>query len=166
MTLSICGQQHAAPASAAAAGRSDRLTGIALMTGSAASNQLGAATAALAFPALGPAGVVAVRQWVAGALLLAAARPRFASFTRAQWRPVLALALIFATMNLSLYAAVARLGLGLAVTLEFLGPPSTSGARCSPVPPWPSWPGLSRAPTTPASSSPCWPPPAGRGTSW
>ena len=42
-----------------------RLTGIALMTGSAASSQLGAATAALAFPALGPAGVVAVRQWVA-----------------------------------------------------------------------------------------------------
>jgi len=70
--------------------------------------------------------VVAVRQWVAGALLLAAARPRFASFTRAQWRPVLALALIFATMNLSLYAAVARTGLGLAVTLEFLGPLSVA----------------------------------------
>src|SRR5215469_10964984 len=103
-----------------------RLTGVALMTGSAASNQLGAATAALAFPALGPAGVVAVRQWVAGVLLLAAARPRFASFTREQWRPVLALALIFATMNLSLYAAVARIGLGLAVTLEFLGPLSVA----------------------------------------
>ena len=40
------------------------------MTGSAASNQFGAATAALAFPVLGPAGVVAVRQWVAGAVLL------------------------------------------------------------------------------------------------
>src|SRR5215831_16401366 len=101
MTLSICGQQHSAPAGAATAGQSDRLTGIALMTGSAASNQFGAATAALAFPAMGPAGVVAVRQWVAGALLLTAARPRFASFTRQQWRPVLALALIFATMNLS-----------------------------------------------------------------
>jgi inner membrane transporter RhtA len=70
--------------------------------------------------------VVAVRQWVAGVLLLAAARPRFASFTRGQWRPVLALALIFATMNLSLYAAVARIGLGLAVTLEFLGPLSVA----------------------------------------
>jgi inner membrane transporter RhtA len=44
-------------------------TGIALMTGSAASNQIGAATAALAFPVLGPAGVVAVRQWVAGGFL-------------------------------------------------------------------------------------------------
>jgi inner membrane transporter RhtA len=110
----------------AAARPPGRLTGIALMTGSAASNQAGAATAALAFPVLGPAGVVAVRQWVAGALLLAAARPKFTSFTREQWRPVVALALIFATMNLSLYAAIDRIGLGLAVTLEFLGPLSVA----------------------------------------
>ncbi len=107
---------------AATARQHDRLTGVALMTGSALSNQLGAATAALAFPVLGPAGVVAVRQWVAGAVLVSTVRPRFASFTREQWQPVLALALIFATMNLSLYTAIDRIGLGLAVTLEFLGP--------------------------------------------
>jgi inner membrane transporter RhtA len=100
----------------------DRLGGIALMTGSALSNQLGAATAALAFPVLGPLGVVAVRQWVAGALLASTLRPDFRSFTARQWRAVLALALIFATMNLSLYLAIDRIGLGLAVTLEFLGP--------------------------------------------
>jgi inner membrane transporter RhtA len=104
------------------AGRAGRLTGIALMTGSAAANQLGAASAALAFPVLGPAGVVAVRQWVAAIALVATVRPRFTAFTARQWRPVLALALIFATMNLSLYTAVNRIGLGLAVTLEFLGP--------------------------------------------
>jgi inner membrane transporter RhtA len=92
------------------------------MTGSAASSQLGAATAVLAFPVLGPAGVVAVRQWVAGVLLLVTVRPRFAALTREQWRPVLGLAVIFATMNLSLYAAVSTIGLGLGVTLEFLGP--------------------------------------------
>jgi inner membrane transporter RhtA len=109
-----------------ASGQHDRLTGIALMTGSAASNQLGAATAALAFPVLGPAGVVAIRQWVAGAILFTTVRPRFTSFTREQWRPVLALALIFATMNLSLYLAIDRIGLGLAVTLEFLGPLSVA----------------------------------------
>jgi len=111
---------------AAAAGSPGRFAGIALMTGSAASNQVGAAIAALAFPVLGPAGVVAVRQWVAGILLLAAARPKFASLTRRQWRPVLALALIFATMNLSLYLAIDTIGLGLAVTLEFLGPLSVA----------------------------------------
>ena len=112
MTISIRAQGLPA---AVVAGRRDRLTGTALMTGSAAANQLGAATAALAFPVLGPAGVVAIRQWVAGAVLLTTVRPRFTSFTRAQWRPVVALALIFATMNLSLYLAIDRIGLGLAV---------------------------------------------------
>jgi inner membrane transporter RhtA len=111
---------------AADGGPSGQLTGIALMTGSAMSNQLGAATAALAFPALGPAGVVAIRQWVAGVVLLSSVRPRFRAFTRRQWGPVVALALIFATMNLSLYTAVDRIGLGLAVTLEFLGPLSVA----------------------------------------
>ncbi len=120
------GQPGADAARGAAADQADRLTGIALMTGSALSNQLGAATAALAFPVLGPAGVVAVRQWVAGAVLVSTVRPRFASFTRSQWRPVLALAVIFATMNLSLYTAIDRIGLGLAVTLEFLGPLSVA----------------------------------------
>ena len=108
------------------AGRTDRLTGIALMTGSAASVQLGAATAALAFPVLGPAGVVAIRQWVAGIVLLSAVRPKFGSFTRQQWRLILTLTLIFAIMNLSLYVAIDRIGLGLAVTLEFLGPLSVA----------------------------------------
>jgi len=105
---------------------SGRLAGTALMTGSAASNQIGAATAALAFPVIGPAGVVAVRQWVAGAVLLVTVRPKFASFTRQQWRPVLTLAAIFAIMNLSLYTAIDSIGLGLAVTLEFLGPLSVA----------------------------------------
>src|SRR5271154_1910166 len=117
MTVPAAEQRLSAAADAAApAPPSGRLTGIALMTGSAASNQLGAATAALAFPVLGPAGVVAIRQWVAGAVLFTTVRPRFASFTRAQWYPVLALALIFATMNLSLYLAIDKIGLGLAVT--------------------------------------------------
>jgi threonine/homoserine efflux transporter RhtA len=121
-------EQHlpTATGGTATAGQPGQLTGIALMTGSAASNQLGAAIAALAFPVLGPAGAVAVRQWVAGAVLLTVVRPKFTSFTRQQWRLVLALALIFATMNLSLYTAIDRIGLGLAVTLEFLGPLSVA----------------------------------------
>jgi inner membrane transporter RhtA len=110
----------------ASPGQRDTLTGVALMTGSAASNQFGAATAALAFPVLGPLGVVALRQWVAAAVLLTATRPKVRAFTARQWRPVLALALIFATMNLSLYLAIDRIGLGLAVTLEFLGPLSVA----------------------------------------
>ncbi|MFF3001992.1 DMT family transporter [Kitasatospora sp. NPDC057940] len=92
------------------------------MLGSGLSNQTGASMAALAFPVIGPVGVVAVRQWVAAGALWAVGRPRPRSFTAAQWRPVLGLAVVFAVMNLSLYTAIDRIGLGLAVTLEFLGP--------------------------------------------
>lgn len=99
-----------------------RGAGVALMLGSGLSNQTGASVAALAFPVIGPAGVVAVRQWVAAVVLGAVGRPRLRHFTAEQWRPVLGLALVFAGMNLSLYTAIDRIGLGLAVTLEFLGP--------------------------------------------
>jgi len=99
-----------------------RMAALATLVGSGLSNQTGAAIGSLAFPVLGPLGVVAVRQYVASIVLFAVARPRLRSFTRHQWWPVLLLALVFGTMNLSLYTAIDRVGLGLAVTLEFLGP--------------------------------------------
>ncbi|CAL9673768.1 Threonine_homoserine exporter RhtA [Streptomyces sp. enrichment culture] len=99
-----------------------RLAGVATMVGSGLSNQTGAAIGSLAFPVIGPAGVVAVRQYVAAVVLWAVSPPRLRSFTWRQWWPVLSLAVVFGTMNLSLYTAIDRIGLGLAVTLEFLGP--------------------------------------------
>ncbi|WP_328408212.1 EamA family transporter [Streptomyces violaceus] len=99
-----------------------RLAGVVTMFGSGLSNQTGAAIGSLAFPVLGPVGVVAVRQYVAAIVLMAVGRPRLRTFTKRQWWPVLLLALVFGTMNLSLYSAIDRIGLGLAVTLEFLGP--------------------------------------------
>jgi inner membrane transporter RhtA len=98
------------------------LVGTATMVGSALCNQIGAGLGSLAFPVIGPAGVVAVRQYVAAVVLLCIGRPKLRAFTARQWRPVLLLAVVFATMNLSLYTAINRIGLGLAVTLEFLGP--------------------------------------------
>ncbi|WDV56218.1 EamA family transporter [Streptomyces coeruleorubidus] len=99
-----------------------RLVGVVTMFGSGLSNQTGAAIGSLAFPVLGPVGVVAVRQYVAAIVLMTVGRPRLRTFTKQQWWPVLLLALVFGTMNLSLYSAIDRIGLGLAVTLEFLGP--------------------------------------------
>jgi inner membrane transporter RhtA len=113
---------HFAYASARAMLGGMNVKGTALMLGSGLSNQVGAAVASLAFPVLGPVGVVAVRQWTAAAVLMTAGRPRLRTFTAREWWPVLGLAAVFATMNLSLYAAIERIGLGLAVTLEFLGP--------------------------------------------
>ncbi|MFC7533077.1 DMT family transporter [Actinoplanes sp. GCM10030250] len=102
--------------------RSGVLGGLATMVGAAASNQVGAAVGAHAFPMIGPAGVVAVRQFVAAAVLLPVVRPDVRRFTWGQWWPTLLLGLVFATMNLGIYTAIDRIGLGLAVTLEFLGP--------------------------------------------
>jgi inner membrane transporter RhtA len=63
-----------------------------------------------------------VRQVVAAAVLLPVARPPLRRMTWSQWWPVALLAVVFGCMNLSLYTAIDRIGLGLAVTLEFLGP--------------------------------------------
>jgi inner membrane transporter RhtA len=49
--------------------------GPATLVVSALSNQLGAASGSLAFPVMGPVGVVAVRQLVAAAVLLPIVRP-------------------------------------------------------------------------------------------
>lgn len=119
--------QNAAPAAGAPSGTrrgpsSSVLRGVLTMTASGASNQFGAGIGALAFPVLGPAGVVAVRQLVAAAVLVPAARPPLHRFTWAQWWPVLLLGAATALMNICLYVAIERIGLGLAVTLEFLGP--------------------------------------------
>jgi inner membrane transporter RhtA len=101
---------------------SSLVRGLLTMTGAGLSNQIGAGIGAHAFPVIGPAGVVAVRQLVAAAVLLPAARPPFHRFTWRQWWPVLLLGAATALMNICLYVAIDRIGLGLAVTLEFLGP--------------------------------------------
>jgi inner membrane transporter RhtA len=111
-----------APSPAEGAGRAGVFGGLVTMVASAASSQAGAAIGAHAFASIGPPGVVAVRQFVAAAVLLPVARPNLRRFTWGQWWPTVLLGLVFATMNLSLYTAIDRIGLGLAVTLEFLGP--------------------------------------------
>ena len=98
------------------------LRGVLTMVGSGMSSQTGAAAGARAFGSIEPVGVVAIRQIVAAAVLLPLARPRVRRMTWPQWWPTLLLAAVFACMNLSLFVAIDRIGLGLAVTLEFLGP--------------------------------------------
>ncbi|WP_233549267.1 EamA family transporter, partial [Clavibacter lycopersici] len=66
--------------------------------------------------------VVAARQVMMAALVLPVARPRIHRMTRAQLVPAVMLGLALSLMNLSYYAAVDRLGLGIAATIEFLGP--------------------------------------------
>ncbi len=126
-SLDTADRAHTAPAggrqlSAATASGRQRGAGIALMLASSASNQTGAALGASAFPTIGPVGVVAVRQFVTALVLTPIVRPRLRGLRQDQWWPILGLAVVFSVMNLGLYAAIERIGLGLAVTLEFLGP--------------------------------------------
>lgn len=88
----------------------------------ATSIQGGAALAKSLFPALGAAGTTGVRVAFAALLLLAIFRPPVHRFRRSQWAALVPYGLALGGMNLSFYLALERIPLGLAVTLEFVGP--------------------------------------------
>jgi inner membrane transporter RhtA len=108
------------------AGRVRRAAGAIPPTGlvfaSILSVQLGAAIAKSLFPALGPAGTVVLRIGFAALLLLALERPRLRGHGRRDYAAVVLFGLVMAAMNTSFYSAIARLPLGIAVTVEFVGP--------------------------------------------
>ena len=92
--------------------------------------QVGAGLAARLFTQIPPAAVTALRLWTAAALMVVVgARPLrqnlAALVRRRSWRDaavVAAFGLTLAVMNYSIYQAFARIPLGIAVTIEFLGP--------------------------------------------
>ena len=93
-----------------------------LALGSIASVQVGSAVARRMFAALGPNGTVFLRVGLGALILLAIARPRRPRLTAEQWRAIVLFGLIVAAMNLCFYQAIARIPLGIAVTIEFIGP--------------------------------------------
>jgi len=101
------------------ASRRSRIAGVVV---SASSVQVGAAFGATVFPDVGPFGVAAMRQLVSAVALLAIARPPLRRLGLRRLAPALLLGVVLVGMNTALYAAVQRIGLGLAVTIEFLGP--------------------------------------------
>jgi inner membrane transporter RhtA len=86
------------------------------------STQAGAALAKTLFPALGPAGTTGLRTSLATALLFTLYRPPLRQLTAAQWKAIVPYGISLGAMNLSYYLAIQRIPLGLAVTIEFLGP--------------------------------------------
>jgi inner membrane transporter RhtA len=90
--------------------------------GAIASVQLGATVATRLFAFLGPAGTVFLRVAFGAGILLAIARPRLRRLDGRQWRAIVLFGLTIAGMNLCFYQAIARIPLGVAVTLEFIGP--------------------------------------------
>ncbi|RYZ36076.1 MAG: DMT family transporter [Myxococcaceae bacterium] len=84
--------------------------------------QGGAALAKGLFPAVGAVGAAGLRLVLASVMLLAFFRPPLTRYSRAQWAAIVPYGLALGVMNLTYYLAIARIPLGLAVTLEFVGP--------------------------------------------
>ncbi len=83
--------------------------------------QLGSALAKQLFDAVGSLGAVALRLSFATAVLMMLWRPSLRMNRRA-WTVVLCYGVILGLMNLCFYLALARIPLGIVVTIEFLGP--------------------------------------------
>ncbi|MFD1829615.1 DMT family transporter [Streptomyces desertarenae] len=83
--------------------------------------QLGSASAKHLFDAVGSFGTVALRLLLAAAVLMLLWRPSPRMGRRA-WTAVLGYGVVLGSMNLCFYLALARIPLGIAVTVEFLGP--------------------------------------------
>lgn len=90
--------------------------------GAVVSVQGGAALAKHLFPVLGPTGTVGLRIGLSALVLLLAFRPPLRKLTAEQWRAIVPYGVVLGGMNLVFYLALSRIPLGLAVTLEFVGP--------------------------------------------
>ncbi len=110
------------PAQASAATRSAARTGAGLALGSMCCVQLGLAGSVGLLDEISPAGAAWLRVAWAGVILLVVVRPRPSSFTRSSLLACVALGVVTSAMTLLFMSAVARLPLGTASALEFLGP--------------------------------------------
>lgn len=92
--------------------------------------QFGAGLAGRLFAQVGPAGVAGLRLWWSGLIVaIAAGRPTIRALRAVladhAWRDLavaVSFGLVLGVMNFSIYQSFARIPLGVAVTIEFLGP--------------------------------------------
>ncbi len=84
--------------------------------------QFGGALAATLLPLVGVVGSVTLRLGLATIMLGLLVRPRLRGRSRRDWLVVSAFAGALTLMNLTFYASLVRLPIGVAVTIEFLGP--------------------------------------------
>ncbi|MEU9383088.1 EamA family transporter [Streptomyces sp. NPDC048279] len=127
MTTPSTSQPTPAPVSAPAAGgspagRLGSLGPVGLVLAGGISVQFGAAVAVTLMPRAGALGVVCLRLFAAAVILLVVCRPRLRGHSRTDWGTVIVFGVTMGAMNGLFYEAVARIPLGLAVTLEVLGP--------------------------------------------
>lgn len=84
--------------------------------------QLGAAIAKGLFDVVPPTAMVWLRLATSALVLAVVARPRITGRSRGDWLVVLGFGVSLATMNWAIYQSFSRIPLGIAVTIEFIGP--------------------------------------------
>lgn len=97
-------------------------SGAVMATGSMLSVQVGLALSLSLVDRIGVEGAAWLRLAWAGVILLILVRPRRAAFTRSTFLMCLLLGVVTASITLLFMAAIARIPLGTASALEFLGP--------------------------------------------
>ena len=119
------------PAEAVARGEGKAGSGIAaldpvppvlLLLAGVTSIQFGAALAATLFDDAGAAGTSLLRLGFAAVVLVAIWRPRLSAHRPEHVRLAIVFGVVLGAMNLTFYEALSRIPLGVAVTIEFLGP--------------------------------------------
>jgi len=93
-----------------------------LVMAAVVSVHFGGAIAATLVPVIGAAGSVVLRLGIGALVLLAVARPTLRGHSASAWRTVVLFGLVLGAMNWSFYASLDRLHIGVAVTIEFIGP--------------------------------------------
>ncbi|WP_171170006.1 DMT family transporter [Streptomyces sp. I05A-00742] len=94
----------------------------ALMLVQIASLQAGSAVAKEAYASVGPSALAGMRLFFSAAILWMLVRPSPRRVTAVQWRAVIPLGLVFAAMGMAYFQAISRLPIGVAATVELLGP--------------------------------------------
>ena len=106
----------------------DRVPAPLLVLAGIVSVQFGGALAATLVPLIGAGGSVVLRLLFASALLLVFVRPRWRGHSRRAWLTVIAFGVALGLMNFTFYSSLAHLPIGVAVTIEFIGPLSLAAA--------------------------------------
>jgi inner membrane transporter RhtA len=104
------------------AGLLSRVPSPTLVVSGIASVQFGSALAATLFARIGPGGAVLLRLLTATIALCLIWPPRLRQIARRDLILACGFGLILAAMNLTFYHAIQRIPLGVAVTIEFIGP--------------------------------------------
>ena len=102
--------------------RAERVPPQLMVVGAILSVQIGAAIGRSLFDEIGAAGVTFLRVGISALVLAVVIRPDVRRWDRRAWTAAVALGLTMACMNLVFYLSLRTVPLGVAVTVEFLGP--------------------------------------------